>query len=116
MSRATSHSSNTSKKMIEKYIKNPNIREKLAGVEASVQFRIDDDKPFYVKIDKGVINVAEGELLDPTVIVIAKKADLKKLIDREADPFAYYFSGRVKVAGKVLEAAELLRILLRELK
>lgn len=104
------------KKKIEDYSKRPEIMEKLSEVEASVQVRPLDDKPFFLKVSRGNIEINEGEVEDPLVTVMARKNDLKKLIDREADPFSYYFSGKIRVTGKVLEAAELLRILLKEIK
>ncbi|MEM3906820.1 MAG: SCP2 sterol-binding domain-containing protein, partial [Nitrososphaerota archaeon] len=104
------------KKKIEEYSKRPEIMEKLSGIEASVQVRPVDDKPFFLRVSGGFIEINEGELIDPLVTVIARKNDLKKLIDREADPFVYYFAGKIRVTGRVFEAAELLRILLKEIK
>lgn len=105
------------KRKIEEYSKNrPEIVERLSEIDASVQFRPSDDKPFFVKVTRGVIEIHDGEVSDPVVTVAAKKSDLIKLINREADPFAYYLSGKIRVTGRVLEAAELLKILLREIK
>lgn len=104
------------KKKIDEYSKRPEIMEKLSGIEASVQVRPIDDKPFYLTVSRGIIKINEGELADPLVTIIARKNDLKKLIDREADPFAYYFAGKIRVIGRVFEAAEILKILLKEIK
>jgi putative sterol carrier protein len=104
------------KRKIEEYSKRPEIVEKLSGINASVQVRPLDDGPFFIKVSGGEIEIGEGEMPDPLVTVVAKRSDLIKLINQEADPFSYYFSGKIRVMGRVLEAAELLRVLLRRIK
>ncbi len=104
------------KRKIEEYSKRPEIMEILSEINASVQVKPLDDEPFFVKVSGGVVEINEGEMADPLVTVVAKSSDLIKLINREADPFSYYLTGRVRVMGRVLEAAELLRVLLRGAK
>lgn len=81
--------------------KQPDIKEKLAGIEASVLWVIEGDGggSFGMTFSGGELTMEEGDKPDATATVTLSVDTWKEMANGDTNPQAAFMSGKMQVAG-----------------
>lgn len=86
------------------------VAEEVEGIDGSIQFEIEGEKPFNVGISNGRLTFSNGELQDPDATLKAKSETFFKVMTREVDPEEAFSAGKYSVEGSIIDVIRFRRI------
>ena len=98
---------NLLKNLIDNSSNNAKIKEKIDGWNKAFQFNPVDADPFFIEISNNEINVSQGTHDSPLATMIAETQDLIDMLEGKLDSLGAFFSGKLKIEGKVMETQSL---------
>jgi len=81
--------------------------EAAAGLDAVFQYQLDDGEPYYVAINDGACDVAQGEHDEPSVTLSMDSATLQEVLSGETDGMQAFMTGRIRADGDIMLATRL---------
>ena len=81
--------------------------EAAAGLDAVFQYQLDDGEPYYVAINDGTCDVAQGEHDEPSVTLSMDSATLQEVLSGETDGMQAFMTGRIRADGDIMLATRL---------
>ncbi len=86
---------------------------KMKGVTATYQFEITGEGGghFFVEINDGEAEFAEGQAEDPNLTVTMELEDFKKMLEGELNPTSAFMTGKIKIKGDMSLAMKLQALL-----
>ena len=78
-----------------------------SGMENVFQFSIEDGGDFFLTINDGSFEIAEGESEDPSVTLIMTTETLGGLMSGEVDGMQAFMMGQLKAEGDIMLATKL---------
>ncbi len=82
---------------------------KTAGMDASFQFDItgDDGGKWYAKVSDGTVDIGEGDIDSPTIVLTATDADWLDLLNGKINGQTAFLTGKLKIQGDMTLAMKL---------
>ena len=81
--------------------------EAAAGTDAVFQYEISDGGEWYVSVQDGQCDVAEGSNDDATVTLRMDSATLQEVMSGETDGMQAFMTGRIQADGDIMQATRL---------
>ncbi len=78
-----------------------------AGMENVFQFSIEDGDAFYVAVNDGAFEIANGEHDDPSVTLIMSTETLVGIMTGETDGMQAFMAGQLRAEGDMMLATKL---------
>ncbi|GAA3913743.1 SCP2 sterol-binding domain-containing protein [Litoribacillus peritrichatus] len=78
-----------------------------SGMENVFQFSIEDGDDFFLTINDGSFEIAEGENDDPSVTLIMTTETLSGLMSGDVDGMQAFMMGQLKAEGDIMLATKL---------
>ncbi len=85
--------------------------EKMADINASVQFSLDGGDDYFLKIADGNCDYGKGQIEDPSATVSMAADDFKDLTTGNLNPVMAFMSGKIKVDGDMSTVMQLQQVL-----
>ena len=82
---------------------------KMAGMNNSYVFDIEDVGQWTVRVDDGQVNVAEG-VEDADTTISASEETFTKIVEGEQNPTTAYMTGKLKIKGDMGAAMKLQKL------
>lgn len=76
-------------------------------LDAVFQYQIEDGVPYYVVINDGTCETAQGEHDDPTVTLMMDSETLQEVLSGETDGMQAFMAGRIRADGDIMLATRL---------
>ena len=81
--------------------------EAAAGTDVVFQYEISDGGEWYVSVQDGQCDVAEGSNDDATVTLRMDSATLQEVMSGETDGMQAFMTGRIQADGDIMQATRL---------
>lgn len=86
------------------------VKDEIEGIDTSIQFDIEGEKQFNVKIADGKVVAANGKLQQPSATIRSKADIFFKVMTQEIDPEEAFTKGKYVIEGSVIDAIRFRRI------
>jgi len=80
------------------------------GIEAELQFQIDQDSSWVVSIKDGQCNIVEAQAEEPDVTLKLDSATLVEVLSGETEGMEAFMEGQIEIEGDVILATRLAEI------
>jgi putative sterol carrier protein len=84
--------------------------DKIAGVNNTYRFDIDDAGSWTVDVQDGNVNVAQDGDAEPDVTIAVSEDNFQKLISGDLNPTTAYMTGKLKIKGDMGAAMKLQKL------
>ena len=86
------------------------VKDEIEGIDTSIQFDIEGEKPINVKITDGRLAVSNGRLQEPGATIKSKADVFFKVMTQAIDPEEAFTKGKYVIEGSVIDAIRFRRI------
>ena len=83
------------------------LKEKISKWRKKFQFTPSNIDPFFLEIADSKIIVKKGVCNQPTATLLSSHQDLIDVISGKADGLSYFFTGKLRINGNVMDAQQL---------
>jgi putative sterol carrier protein len=84
--------------------------DKIAGVNNTYRFDIEDAGSWTVDVQDGNVNVAKDGDAEPDVTIVVSEDNFQKLISGDLNPTTAYMTGKLKIKGDMGAAMKLQKL------
>jgi putative sterol carrier protein len=101
--------------VLEEVIKNaltdPSNKQKIKGLNKTLQFKPSGADPFYLEIANDTATVKKGNAQNAVATIIMSAQDMVDMFRGKLNPISAFMSGRLRVEGNLFEAQSLAALL-----
>ena len=86
------------------------VKEEIEGTDTSIQFDIEGEKAFNIKIADGKLVMSNGRLTEPSATIKSKAEVFFKVMTQKIDPEEAFTKGKYVIEGSIIDAIRFRRI------